>query len=103
MVSFLSQMLRIQKKIIKAFKLLGFKIEIMSHLKVVNFLGITFNLFENSFKPFFKDKLIPSYINVNSNHPRSIIRQISNAVNIRIDYLQINKSFMKIIDFMMRP
>ena len=65
---------RIQKKILRTFKLLGFKIEIMFNLKVVNFLDITFNLPENSFKPFLKDKQIPSYINVNSNQPRSIIR-----------------------------
>ena len=31
------------------------------------------------------------YINVNSNHPRSIIRQIPNAVNIRINRLSSNK------------
>ena len=75
----------------------------MSNLKVVNFLDITFNLSKNSFKPFHKDKLILSYINVNSNHPRSIIRQIPNAVNIRIKRLSSNKkSFMK-IRYMMRP
>ena len=73
--------------IVRAFKLLGFKIEIMSNLKVVNFLDITFNLSENSFKPFHKDKQTLSYIKVNSNHPRSIIRQIPNAVDIRINRL----------------
>ena len=54
---------RIQKKILRAFKLLGFKNEIIFNLKVVNFLDITFNLSENSFKPFHKDKQMPSYIN----------------------------------------
>ena len=44
------------------FKLLGFKIKIMSNLKVVNFLDITFNLSENSFKPFHEDK--PSTISM---------------------------------------
>ena len=44
----------------------------MSNLKVVNFLDITFNLSEKSFKPFRIDKQTPSYIDVNSNHPRSI-------------------------------
>ena len=61
MVSFLSQesndpkTSRIQKKIVRAFKLPGLKIEIMFNQKVVNFLDITFNLSEDSFKPFHKD------------------------------------------------
>ena len=63
----------------------------MSNLKVVKFLDITFILSENGFKPFHKDKQTPSYINVNCNHPRPIIRQIPNAVNIRINRLSSNK------------
>ena len=76
----------------------------MSNVKVLNFLDITFNLSENSFKPFHKDKHTPSYINVNSNNPRSIIRQIPNAINIKMNRLSSNKkSFIKIIGYMMRP
>ena len=82
---------RIQKKILRAFKLLGLKIEIMSNLKLVNFQDITLNLFENSFKPFHRDKQTPSNINVNFNPSRSIIRQIPNAVNIRMNRLSSNK------------
>ena len=70
-----------KRKFFRAFKLLGFKIETMSNLKVVNFLDI----------------------NVISNQPRLIIRQIPHAVNIRINRLSSNKkSFMKIIVYMMR-
>ena len=46
---------KIHKKMIKAFKLLGFKIEISSKLKIVNFLDISFNFRNNTFKPFSKD------------------------------------------------
>ena len=35
---------RIRKEVIKIFKEVGFKIEIKSNLKVVDFLNITFNL-----------------------------------------------------------
>ena len=48
-------------KNLRAFKLLGFKIGIMSNLKVINFLNIIFSLSENRFKPFHKDKQNPSY------------------------------------------
>ena len=44
----------IQKKIIRAFKLLGFKIEISSNNKIVNFLDVTLDLSNNTYKPFIK-------------------------------------------------
>ena len=55
----------IQKKIIRAFKLLGFKIEISSNNKIVNFLGVTLDLSNNTYKPFIKMDQSPSYININ--------------------------------------
>ena len=54
-------------------------------LPIVNFLDVTFNLSNNSFKPFHKENQTPTYININSNHPRSIIKQIPKSVNIRIN------------------
>ena len=72
---------RAKKKILKAFKLLRFKIEIMFNLKAVNFLVIIFSLSENSFKPFHKHKQAASYISVYSDHPRSVSRQIPSVVN----------------------
>ena len=41
---------KIREKIMRAFKLLGFRIEITSNLKIVNFLDIRFNLKNNTFK-----------------------------------------------------
>ena len=49
-------------KIIRTFKLQGLKNEISSNLKIVNFLDITFNLSNNTFKSFSKDNQIPTYI-----------------------------------------
>ena len=59
----------IQKRIIRAFKFLGFKIEISSNIKIANFLDVTLDLSNNSYKPSIKPNQNPSYINVNSNHP----------------------------------
>ena len=87
-------MLGIRKKILRAFKLLGFKIEIMYNLKVVNLLDMTFNLSENSFIPFHWDKQPTYNNNVNSNLPRSMYRLIPNAVNIRINWLSSNKNIL---------
>ena len=41
----------IQKKIIRALKFLGFQIEISS-IKIANFLDITLNFSDNSYRPF---------------------------------------------------
>ena len=78
---------RIQKKIIRAFKLLGLRIQIAPNLKIVDFLDVTLNLNNGTFKPFSKNDSALRYINVSSNHPRSVLRQIPNAVNQRIDKL----------------
>ena len=77
----------IQKKIIRAFKLLGLRIQIVSNLKIVDFLDVTLNLNNGTFKLFSKNDFAPRYINTSSNHPRSVLRQIPNAVNQRINRL----------------
>ena len=61
-------------KIIRVFNLLGFEIEITSHLKIVNFLDIRFNLENNTFEPSRKNTHTPTNINRNSNHPRPIVQ-----------------------------
>ena len=85
----------IQKNIIRAFKLLGFKIEILSNNKIVNFLDVTLDLSNNTYRPFIKMDQSPSYININSNHPKSIIKQVSKAVNLRIRNLSANKEIFR--------
>ena len=52
----------IHKRIIRALKFLGFKIEISSNIKIVNFLDVTLDLSNNSYKPSIKTNLNPSLI-----------------------------------------
>ena len=81
----------IQKKIIRAFKLLGLRIQIASNLKIVDFLDVTLNLNNDTFKPFSKNDSAPKYVNIDSNHPRSVLKQIPNAVNQRMNRLSSGK------------
>ena len=85
----------IQKKIIRAFKFLGFKIEVSSNNKIVNFLDVILVLSNNTYKPFIKTDQYPSYINVNSNHPKTIIKQVPKAVNLRIRNLSANEKIFQ--------
>ena len=70
-------------------------IEISSNVKIVNFLDVTLDQSNNSYKPFIKTNQNPSYINVNSNHPKNIIKQIPKAVNLRIGKLSANEKIFK--------
>ena len=45
---------RMRKNIIKVFKDVGFKIEIQTNLKIVDFLDVTFNLENGTYRPYKK-------------------------------------------------
>ena len=67
---------QLRKKIIKIFKETGFKTDIETNLKIVNFLDMTFNLINDSYKPYKKPNETLLYINKNSNHPPQIIKKV---------------------------
>ena len=71
---------------------MGLKIEIIFNLKTVNNVNVTLNLSDNSYKPLSKTNAILTYINVCSNYPESIVKQIPNAINIRINRLSPSKN-----------
>ena len=73
-----------RKKIISVFKNIDFKIEIVTNLTEVDFLDVTFNLENNTYRPYKKpnDKLI--YIDVSSNHPPQIKKQLTKIISDRL-------------------
>ena len=75
---------QLRKKIMKTFKETGFKIDIETNLKVVNFLDMTFNLMNDSCKPYKKSNNTLLYINKISNHPPQIIKKLSKTINDRL-------------------
>ena len=60
-------------------------------MKIANFLDVTLNLSDISYRSFLITNQYPSYINVNSNHPSSIIKQVLKDVDRRIRRLLSNK------------
>ena len=58
-----------KKKICAIFKKLGLSITIEVNKKTVDFLDITMNLENNTYKPFIKPNDIPLYVHRESNHP----------------------------------
>ena len=75
---------RVRKKIISLFKNIDFKIEIVTNLTEVDFLDVTLNLENNTYRPYKKpnDKLI--YIDVSSNHPPQIKKQLTKIISDRL-------------------
>ena len=75
---------RIRKNITRHFKNHGLKITIQTNLKIVNDLDVTFNLTDGSYYPYRKPNNLPQYINIKSNHPPNIIKQLPASINRRI-------------------
>ena len=75
----------------KTFKECGLSITTKTNLKVVQFLDIELDLKNNTHRPYKKLNNNPMYINVNSNHPPSIIKQIPESINRRLSNLSSNE------------
>ena len=69
----------------------GFKIMTEANRKIVNFLDVTLNLENDTFRPYIKPGDSPLYVNSNSNHPPQVIKNIPAGINKRISTLSSNK------------
>ena len=82
---------KIRKKIIAFFKEEGLTITIDTNLIEINFLNLRFNLATGKFFSFRKPIDVPRYINVKSNHPSTIIKDLAVVINKRRSELSCNK------------
>ena len=78
---------RIKKDFQKAFKDKGLEIVIECNRKSVDYLDVTLNLSDGSFRPYHKPGDETNYIHAKSDHPPSIIKQLPVAVEKRISDL----------------
>ena len=60
-------------------------------MKVVNYLNVTFNLNDGTYRPYEKPDNIIQYINVESNHPPNIIKPIPKTIRKRLSKLFSNE------------
>ena len=67
---------RKRKELIKVFKQYNLSITIETNIRTVNFLDTTFDLLNNTYKPYRKPNDEPLYINKHSNHPPAVLRQL---------------------------
>ena len=79
-----TQVERIKRSLLKTFKDFGLEIVAESNLRIVNYLNVTLNLNDGSFRPCHKLDDIIQYINKESNHPPNLIKHLQASIEKRL-------------------
>ena len=74
-----------KQKLHKVFKEFGLRITVEPSAKEVNFLDVTLDLTTETYKPYRKPNDQPLYVNVKSNHPPNVIKQVPLGINKRLN------------------
>ena len=90
-----SKVEKIKKDIHKLFKDNQLNITIQCNLKIVNYLDVTPNLSNATYRPFCKTNNDITYIHKESNHPPSILRQIPLSIESRLSKHSSNEKVFK--------
>ena len=86
------QVSQMEKKICEIFRKNDLKITIDGNKKSVNYLDITLDLTDFSYKPYIKTNDIPNYVHNQSNHlPSSIIKNLPASINRRLSTISANE------------
>ena len=86
-----SQLEDLKKEICSVFRQLGLSITIEANGKKVDFLDITLDLENNTYKPYMKENNTPLYVHSQSNHPRNVLKNIPEGVNKRLSSISSNE------------
>ena len=82
---------RKRKEIIKTFNTYNLLITIETNIRIVNVLDTTFDLINDIYRPYRKPNDSPVYINKNSNHSPTVLRQLAKSVSKRISETSSNE------------
>ena len=80
-----------KKQLQSLFKQKSLQIIIECNLKVVNYLDVTFNLNDGSYRPYRKPNDETHYIHIQSDHPPSITKQLPRSIKKRLSQLSSSK------------
>ena len=85
---------KMKKSIQALFRENQLKITIQCDFKIVDYLDVTFNLTDSSYRPFNKTNNEINYIHKQSNHPPSIIKQLPSSVERLLTKLSSNEKIL---------
>ena len=78
---------KVRQDLTRAFNDLGLNITTLTNQQSTNFLDVTFDLTNKSYRPYRKRNNEPLYINHSSNHPPHILRELPKSTNFLTDIL----------------
>ena len=81
---------KIRKNVYEIFKKHDLKLEIQCNLKIINFLDITLDLNNGTYKPYRKPNDEAIYVHAKSNHPKNITKQLPISIETRLSQLSSN-------------
>ena len=79
------------ERLCKIFQDYGLRITSLANAKNVNFLDINLDLERDIYKPYMKPNDVPVYVHVESNHPKSVLKNIPLSVNKRLNLISSSK------------
>ena len=82
---------RNKKDLMRIFESTGLSITVKTNLKIPNFLNIHFEIKDNIYQPYKKLNNEPLYINKNSNHPLTVIKQILKTISKQVSDISSNR------------
>ena len=82
---------RIRKKLHQIFNSIGLKIATLINTDTANYLDITLDLRDMSYKPYHKPNEKLQYINIKSNYPPSIIKNLPKMIETRLSRISSDK------------
>ena len=77
------------------FKNKGLDIIINCNMKIVNYLDVTLNLKDGSYRPYKKPNEETNYIHVNSDHPPFYLKQLPKSIEKRLSSLSSSKEIFE--------
>ena len=72
---------------------MGIKLDIEKPSRKVNYLDLSFNLYNHTFQPYRKENSKIIYINSKSNHPPAILKQIPKRIKERLSENSSNETY----------
>ena len=90
-----TQLEKIKKKLQRLFKEYDLEIIAESNQKIVNYLDVTLNLKDGTFRPYHKPGDQMWYIHMESNHPPNIIKHIPASIETRLSNLSSTETIFK--------
>ena len=85
------QIERLRKNLFNFFGQYNLKVTIEANIKCTDFLDISMDLETGIHRPYRKDDSVPTYINVHSNHPPHIKKNLPHMISERISKLSSNE------------